>query len=90
MTKFMAVPILKILHELPYWYIILRVFNFMILAREYFAGVFFFAISTRKYEKRAINSQAHFIFKKSESFQISSLTGKVMCESFTKYRFFTY
>ena len=70
MTKFMAIPILKILHELPYWYIILRVFNFVILAREYFAGVFFFRdFNTQIWEKsnkfRDLNILKFILFLKS-------------------------
>ena len=54
---------------LPYT---LPVFNFAILAREYFWWGFISAISTRKYEKRALNfaiyalsTSFNFFFKKS-------------------------
>ena len=79
---------------LPYT---LPVFNFAILAREYFWRGFISAISTRKYEKRALNfaiyafsTSFNFFFKKSERFQISCWTGKTMCESFKNWRYFTY
>ena len=59
---------------LPYT---LPVFNFAILAREYFWRGFISAISTRKYEKRALNfaiyalsTSFNFFLKKSERFQI--------------------
>ena len=61
---------------LPYWYLISRVLNFAILARQYFAG-FFFRDFNRQIWKKGIKfrdwSVLNFIlfFQRSELFKVS-------------------